>query len=133
MTSPIQGLYLTCGTIGNVGLPGAPVAYYSLLVYPSANHVSGIVHIKQAIAGPNSDIEIHVTGKIHHTGLGTNTQVVYLTGEYVQCVPPPAFGCYLSKFTAFLATDSGWNGAGDFTYGNNTIAKVPVKNEPCNK
>ncbi len=123
----IIGTYLTKGTIGNVGMPGAPIAHFSLLVTPSTNTVSGTVEITQAIAGSGSSIVVkNVTGAIRATGYGTVTKVVSLEGEYLVSVPAPAIGTYLAKFTAHMAIDNEWNGKGGFTYGDQDIEDVPV-------
>lgn len=126
----LAGAYLTNGTIGNVGMPGAPIAHFSLVVVPSANSVSGTVEITQAIDGPQSEIVVkNVKGQIRSTGYGKVTKVVSLEGEYLVSVPAPAIGTYLAKFTAHMAIDNEWNGQGGFTYGDNDIDDVPVKSE----
>jgi hypothetical protein len=120
------GAYLSNGTIGNVGMPGAAIAHFSLVVVPGAHSVSGVVEIKQAIQGPNSNIVVNVSGQIHATGYGKVTKVVALEGEYVESFPPPAIGAILRKFTAHMAIDNSWNGQGGFTYGDTVIEDVPV-------
>lgn len=126
----IAGAYLTKGTIGNLGMPGAPIAHFSLVVVPSTNSVSGTVEITQAIEGSGSNIVVNnVKGQIRATGYGKVTKVVSLEGEYVVSVPPPAIGSYLSKFTAHMAIDNDWNGQGGFSYGNNDVEDVPVKSD----
>ncbi|RCS26390.1 DUF1842 domain-containing protein [Polaribacter sp. WD7] len=123
----IAGAYLTKGTIGNVGTPGAPIAHFSLVVVPASKSVSGVVQITQAIEGPESNIVVkNVVGQIRATGFGKVTKVVSLEGEYIVSVPPPAIGTYLSKFSAHLAIDNQWNGKGGFSYGNNDVEDVPV-------
>jgi len=125
--SKIIGTYLASGTIGNVGLPGAPISHFHLTVTPSTNSVSGIVEITQAIEGPESNIVIkNVTGSIRATGYGKVTKVVELSGEYMVSFPPPAIGSYLAKFSANMAIDDNWDGRGGFTYGQNEINDVPV-------
>ena len=96
MSDLLAGAYLAKGTIGNVGMPGAPVATFSLVVVPSQNSVSGTVVITQAISGPDSHIVVPVTGKIYATGLGNVTKIVSLQGQYVHSVPPPAIGSFLA-------------------------------------
>lgn len=124
-TTLIDSAYLTKGTIGNVGMPGAPIAHFSLVVAPASNSVSGMVEITQAI--DRAPIKVHVTGTIRHTGYGEVTKIVNLSGQYVVSVPPPAIGSYLEKFTAYMDINNEWNGIGGFTYGNNKIDNVPVK------
>lgn len=129
-TSALVGAYLVNGTAGNVGLPGAPIMHFSLVVVPGANSVSGTVEITQAIAPPNGDIVIkNVTGTIRSTGYGQVTQVVALEGEYIVSFPPPAIGSYLAKFSAHMAIDNNWTGKGGFTYGTNDVENVPVKKD----
>ncbi|WP_299108773.1 DUF1842 domain-containing protein [uncultured Tenacibaculum sp.] len=123
-TTLIDSAYLTKGTIGNVGMPGAPIAHFSLVVVPSSNTVSGVVEITQAI--DRAPIQVHVKGTIRHTGYGDVTQIVNLSGQYVVSVPPPAIGSYLENFTAYMDINNEWNGTGGFTYGNNKINNVPV-------
>ena len=125
----IIGTYLVRGEMGNVGMPGAPICHFNLVVTPSANHVSGTVVITQAIEGPNSHITVQVSGVIRSTGFGKVTQVVALEGEYVQSVNPPAIGSYLAKFNAHMAIDNAWNGQGGFTYGPHNVENVPVRAE----
>jgi len=124
-TKALADAYLAKGTIGNIGLPGAPVAHFSLVVSPSRNTVSGIVEITQAIDRPS--IKVNVAGTIRATGYGKVTKIVNLSGEYVVSVPPPAIGSYLEKFTAYMDIDNSWNGIGGFTYGSHEINDVPVK------
>ncbi|MDI9339301.1 MAG: DUF1842 domain-containing protein [Sediminibacterium sp.] len=124
----LAGAYLVNGTAGNLGMPGAPIMHFSLVVVPSQNSVNGTVHITQVIAPPYGDIVIrNVKGTIRSTGYGKVTQVVYLEGEYVVSVPPPAIGSYLAHFSASMAIDDNWNGMGSFSYGGNDVENVPVK------
>ena len=126
--STLIGAYLARGTVGNVGMPGAPIMHYSLVVVPSTGSVSGTVEITQAIAGPGARVVVpNVHGVIRKTGLGAVTQIVALQGQYVVSVPPPAIGSYLANFSAHLAIDDSWNGRGGFTYDNHTVDNVPVK------
>jgi Domain of unknown function (DUF1842) len=125
-TEPLAGLYPVKGILGNVGVPGAPICHFNLLVYPSGHTVSGIVNITQAIAGPESHITVQVHGKIYATGLGKVTQVVSLQGQYGVSFPPPAIGTYLASFEAHMAIDNDWNGKGGFEYGGKHIEDVPV-------
>lgn len=127
MSEPLIGAYLAQGTIGNVGMPGAPIAHFSLVVVPSQNSVSGTVVITQAIQGSNSNITVNVTGKIYAAGLGQYTQLVSMSGQYVQTVPPPAIGAFLADFNAHMAIDNSWNGVGGFSYWQHDIENVPVK------
>jgi len=127
MSDLLAGAYLAKGTIGNVGMPGAPVASFSLVVVPSQHSVSGTVVITQAVQGPDSHIVVPVTGKIFATGIGNVTQVVGLRGQYVHAVPPPAIGSFLANFDAHLAIDNEWNGTGGFSYFGHNVEDVPVK------
>lgn len=129
-STALVGAYLTKGTIGNVGMPGAPIAHFSLVVVPGANSVSGTVEITQAISGPTSNIVVkNVKGQIRATGFGKITKVVSLEGDYFVSFPPPAIGSYLGKFSAHMAIDNEWNGQGGFTYGSSNIDDVPVKSD----
>lgn len=119
-SEPMMGAYLAKGTIGNVGMPGAPIVNFSLVVVPSTNSVSGEVHVTQAIEGGN--YSGHVTGKIHATGLGKVTQIVALTGQLSQV--GPVIGLF--PFNANMAIDGSWNGEGGFSYLNVHVEKVPV-------
>ena len=127
MSNTLAGAYLAQGTIGNVGMPGAPIAHFSLVVVPSQNTVSGTVAVTQAIAGNAGNFTVQVTGKIHSTGLGSVTQIVSMSGQYVHSVPPPAIGSFLANFDAHMAIDGAWNGVGGFSYFNNSVENVPVK------
>ena len=126
-TKTLVGAYLVNGTMGNLGMPGAPIMHVSLIVVPNAHSVTGTVTITQALAPPNGEIIVrNVTGVIRKTGLGKVTQIVALEGEYTVSVPPPAIGTYLAKFSAHMAIDNNWEGRGGFSYGNNHIEDVPV-------
>ena len=127
MSDLLAGAYLAKGTIGNVGMPGAPVAAFSLVIVPSQNSVSGTVVITQAIQGSDSHIVVPVKGKIFATGFGNITKVVSLQGQYVHSVPPPAIGSFLADFDAHLAIDNEWNGTGGFSYFGHNVENVPVK------
>jgi len=124
-TSRLAGAYLVNGTMGNVGMPGAPIMHFSLVVVPSANTVSGTVEITQAISSGEIIIK-NVKGSIRATGLGNVTKVVSLEGQYVQSVAPPAIGSYLADFSAHMAINDNWEGKGGFSYGNNDVENVPV-------
>lgn len=126
MENPMIGAYNAKGTIGNAGMPGAPIANFNLVVVPSQHTVSGTVVITQAIQGPDSHIVVQVTGKIYAAGLGKYTQLVSLQGQYVQTVPPPAIGAFLADFNAHMAIDASWNGVGGFSYWQHDIENVPV-------
>ncbi len=128
LSPAIAGAYLTKGTIGNVGTPGAPIVHFSLVVVPSKNTVSGTVEITQAIEGGNITIE-NVKGTIRATGFGKITKIVSLEGEYFQSFPPPAIGIMEQKFFAHMDIDDSWNGQGGFSYGGRKINNVPVKSE----
>ncbi len=120
-TDIMAGAYLANGTIGNVGMPGAPVVHFSLIVVPSQHNVSGTVHITQAVeSGYYSG---SVSGKIYATGLGKYTQVVSLRGMIHPNGPMP----YEVKFEAHMSIDGSWNGTGGFSYGNEHVENVPVK------
>lgn len=126
--SALAGAYLVRGTMGNVGLPGAPIMHFSLVVVPFGNSVSGSVEITQATGSAPIFIR-NVKGTIRATGFGNVTKVVVLEGEYVQSVPPPAIGSYLAHFSAHMAIDDQWNGKGGFSYGTHHVEDVPVKND----
>lgn len=108
------GAYLAQGIVGNLGMPGAPIMHYSLVVVPSAHNVSGTVEITQAIAPPGVHLTINVTGMIRKTGLGQVTQIVAL-----EATENP-------QFSAHLAIDNSWQGRGGFSYNGTTIEDVPV-------
>ncbi len=120
----LETAYLAKGTIGNVGLPGAPIVNFSLVVSTVTNKVSGLVEITQAIDSPS--IKVQVSGTIRYTGYGKVTKIVNLEGEYVVSVQPPAIGSYLQKFTAYMDIDNSWNGIGGFCYGQQGVNNVPV-------
>jgi hypothetical protein len=126
-TSKLIGAYLVNGTMGNVGMPGAPIMHFSLVVVPSSNSVSGTVEITQAIGSSGNILIKNVTGSIRATGYGKVTKIVSLEGQYVQSVPPPAIGSYLANFSAHMAIDDEWNGRGGFSYANHDVEDVEVK------
>ncbi|WP_299681702.1 DUF1842 domain-containing protein [uncultured Tenacibaculum sp.] len=123
--SLLETTYLAKGTIGNVGMPGAPIAHFSVVVSTEQDTVSGIVEITQAIDRPT--IKLNVAGRLRHTGYGDITQIIDLKGEYVVSMPPPAIGSYLEQFEAYLDVDKSWNGTGGFSFGFQKQNNVPVK------
>lgn len=119
--SNINGAYAVTVTVGNVGIPGAPVAEIALVVVPSQHKVSGRVHVSQAVEG--GDYTGEVQGTIYSTGLGKVTQIVGLKG-----VITPASGEMPIEvpFEANLAIDNAWSGTGGFHYLNVHVHDVPV-------
>jgi hypothetical protein len=118
----LAGAYLAKGTIGNVGMPGAPVVDFALVVVPSTHKVSGSVSVRQATE--NGNYTGHVTGTIYSTGFGNVTQVVGLQGMIT-----PASGEITIEipFEAHMAIDNSWNGTGGFSYLTVHVDNVPVK------
>lgn len=116
----MAGAYLAKGTIGNVGIPGAPIVSFSLVVVPGQHKVSGSVHITQATPGGNYSGP--VTGTIYATGLGNITQVVALKGFIHPDGPMPIE----IQFDAHMAIDYAWKGTGGFNYANVHVENVPV-------
>ena len=117
---------------GNLGTPGAPVLNLALLYNPDSTpaSLSGEAVITQAIAPPNGRIVIHgVHGPVHGLGYGKETRVFSLKGTYWQSFPPPAIGQIQEEFTATFVTDNNWQGHGTFTYGGQTVANVPIKQQ----
>ncbi|MGA7830869.1 MAG: DUF1842 domain-containing protein [Terracidiphilus sp.] len=115
--------------VGNVGLPGAPIVHLTLAISDSGT-VGGMAKITQAIAPPNDSHTFPVTGKCYHTGLGKDTLLIALEGEFITCFPPPAIGCFLTQFHASLAVNPGtFIGEGGFSYANTHVENAPVKPE----
>jgi hypothetical protein len=123
-TNSMAGAYLAKGTIGNVGLPGAPIVHFALVVVPGQHKVGGSVQITQAVEHGNYSGD--VTGKIYSTGLGKVTQIVTLSGTIH---PDNSSALYVLSFEAHLAIDGAWHGTGGFDYGNVHIENVPVISE----
>jgi len=118
--NPIVGAYLVKGTIGNCGMPGAPIVHFALVVTPFNHQVTGSVQITQATQNGGYSGQVH--GTLYATGFGSVTQVVALTGSIHGDGPMPmeiAFG-------AHLAINGDWNGTGGFEYANVHVENVPV-------
>lgn len=116
------GAYNATGTLGNVGMPGAPIMHFNLVVVPNRNSVSGSVEIIQAIAPPNGQLFIqNVKGQIRATGFGSVDQIVTLEGNYTIGASE-----VLYSFKASMNLNMNWEGKGTFTYGTQTIENVPV-------
>ena len=116
----LEGAYLAQGTIGNVGMPGAPVVHFSFVVVPSQHKVTGSVQVTQATQ--NGNYSGQVTGTLYATGFGNVTQVVAVTGTVHSDGDMPIE----IPFEAHLAIDGSWNGTGGFTYANTHVENVPV-------
>lgn len=116
----LAGAYLAQGTIGNVGMPGAPIVHFSFVVVPSQHKVSGSVEVTQAIQ--NGNYSGQVSGTLYATGFGTVTQVVAVRGTIHSDGEMPIE----IPFEAHLAIDGSWNGTGGFTYANTHVEGVPV-------
>ena len=120
-TNPLIGAYLANGTIGNVGMPGAPIVHFDLIVIPSQHKVSGTVHITQAVL--HGSYSGYVTGSIYATGIPPFTKIVGLTGM-VHCDDDNSL--VLLPFQASMAINDAWEGRGGFSYGNVHVEDVPV-------
>ena len=119
--NPIVGAYLVKGTIGNCGMPGAPIVHFALVVTPFNHQVTGSVQITQATQNGNYSGPVH--GTLYATGLGNATQVVALTGSIHGDGPIPIE----IAFEANLAINGDWSGKGGFHYANVHVADVPVQ------
>ena len=126
---PDIGLYQVSLRVGHGDMPGAPLLTLNLLVNAPTGAVSGNAMITQALPPPNGMTHIpHVTGQILHTGLGQDTRLVHLVGQYVVSVPPPAIGSYLAHFSAALAVDAAWVGRGSYEYNGHVVSDCTVEN-----
>jgi hypothetical protein len=133
-TPPLADLYRLCLTAEKPGLLGAPTFHIALLVHPSGNSVSGVVHITQAVTPPNGSITVNVTGTIHELVFGAQiTKVIVISGTYIVRCLPPALCLYQEHFTATIAFHGNdWTqGSGNFHWANNTDNNVPTKSVPC--
>ncbi len=123
-------LYRVTGTAGNVGVPGAPILHFELLVNSSTGSVSGQAQITQAIAPPNGVIQIdNVTGQVRQLIFGGQvTLLVALQGTYFQKGPPPTEYIILEQFAAHFSVNPEWDGRGSFDYdnGSQVVNDVPV-------
>jgi hypothetical protein len=122
--------YFVKGEAGDIGMPGAPILHFSLLVVVGSGLVSGHVKITQALPPPHGAIALPVSGHIHALGLPPAHNVVTLEGTYLQSFLPPAIGSILEHFSSVFSVNGEWNGHGSFTYGGHTVANVPVKKLP---
>jgi len=122
-------VYLVKGIAGNSGTPGAPILHFALLVHASTGKVSGQVQITQAVAPPDGNTHITVTGQLRQLGFGQGpvTQVVSLEGTYPHSLPSPEIGTVLERFSSFFATDKQWNGRGAFSWGGREANDIPVR------
>lgn len=120
--TPLAGAYLVKGTIGHVGMAGAPIVHFALVVTPFNHQVTGSVHITQAVAHGNYSGQ--VKGAIFATGLGDAIQAVSLTGPIYPDGPTP----FVIPFEASLSIDRAWKGSGGFRYANVHVDNVPVAN-----
>lgn len=127
MPNTIADLYIVKVRV-TTGAPGAPVLILNLAVHGATGEIpNGKADITQVTAPPFNEIHVSpVHGVVHHTGLGVDTRLVAVSGQYVQTANPPLIGAYLANFSAALAVDEGWNGKGSFSYGGVTITNAAV-------
>ncbi|MFT6283122.1 MAG: hypothetical protein ACJA0U_003264 [Salibacteraceae bacterium] len=118
----MAGAYAVNVTIGNEGMPGAPIVELALVVVPSQNKVTGRVHANQATE--HGDYTGTVEGTIYSTGLGKFTKTIAVKGSIT-----PASGIMPIEipFDANMAVDDAWNGVGGFNYLQVHVEDVPVK------
>ena len=96
-------------------MPGAPSLTLKLGVNATNGEINGTATVTQALPPPNGERAFPVSGTMHHTGLGTDTLLVSLTGHCVESVPPPAIGSYLVPFSAALAVPKNCAGTGSYS------------------
>ena len=118
----LAGAYLAKGTIGNLGMPGAPVLQFALVVVPATHKVSGTVHVTQAVQG--GSYRGQVEGTIYATGFGDVTQVVGLKG---QISPDSGTEPIELSLDASMAINKEWRGKGGFAFANVHVENAPVK------
>jgi hypothetical protein len=122
-------LYRATGTAGDIGLPGAPILHFDLLVNSSTGMVSGQAQITRAAAPPNGVIRIdNVTGRVRRLVVGGQvTLVVALQGTSYRLGSPSAELTVQEQFTAQFMTNP-QDGRGSFDYGNGSqvVNDVPV-------
>lgn len=121
------GTYLVNGEAGNVGMAGAPILHFALLVVSGTGKVSGHAMISQAVASHGEKQINNITGEIHGAGLGSVTKLVSLKGTYYEPLTPPAIGTLEVPFQATFAVDDAWNGKGGFSCGTTKVENVAVQ------
>ena len=122
-----KGIYRVTGIAGS-DIAGAARLRFDLLVVASTGKVSGHVAITQALP-PGGNINVTVTGQVRGAGLGPITQLVALTGTYLEPVAPPSHAIVTESFNAHFAVDAKWQGRGGFSYGSHDVNDVPVRSE----
>jgi hypothetical protein len=113
------GLYLVNIDIACEGFVGGPLAALKLVVNAHDGLVYGSGTLGHSGTAPGSGgygIR-NVTGNIHHTGFGTDTLLVQLSGTYSIPFGPTMPGHSTGTFSAALALTKQWEGVGMFTYG----------------
>jgi hypothetical protein len=129
MAEEKTGLYLVALRVENPILLGSPRLTLQLAVNASTGQVTGRGDISQSVTPQEGAVHIpQVTGEIFHTGFGTDTMLVHLTGEYVYNFPPPAIGSMELPFSAALAVQRNWDGKGSFAYGRRQVTNCTVVN-----
>lgn len=127
MSDEKLGYYLVSLQVSPPGLPGAMTLKMKLGVNAPNGHVQGSGEVTQALPPPFGTTPIpHISGQILHTGLGTDTLLVHLTGEAIIPPPPTQPITIKEKFAASLAVSAQWEGVGTFTIGSNTVTHCKV-------
>jgi hypothetical protein len=113
------GLYLVNIDIACEGFVGGPLAALNLVVNAPDGMVYGSGTLRQSGTAPGSEgYAIRtITGNIHHTGFGTDTMLVQLSGTYSIPFGPTMPGHSTGNFSAALALTKEWEGVGMFTFG----------------
>jgi hypothetical protein len=129
MAADNTGLYLVALRVENPILLGSPILTLQLAVDAPTGQVNGRGDISQSVTPQEGAVHIpQVTGHILHTGFGSDTMLVHLTGEYVYNFPPPAIGSMELPFSAALAVQRDWDGKGSFAYGRRRVTHCTVTN-----
>jgi Domain of unknown function (DUF1843)/Domain of unknown function (DUF1842) len=126
MPSPLQTKNLK-GTMGNVGLPGAPILHFDVLYNTSTGDLSGHACIVSAAPPPLGHIVIsNVTGKARKVIFGgTVNYIVTMQGTYRQVITEPPI-IIEKSFAACFYADSNFDGRGSFEFGGDVVNDVPV-------
>ena len=117
--------YRVTGTAGNVGLPGATILHFDLIIHEATGKGSGVANITldspPPIVIPNVTVTVKKVLDVDRPKL-----IITLSGSYDMIIVNPPL-IIVEQFSASFVTNLSWDGRGSFTFGGTSVDDVPVQ------